>query len=456
MRKILVGLVVIAAMCVSGAATLFGDDFSGGTGNWVKMPTPAKLGYGVASGQLWVRDSSTNSDEMGMLKHDDIFTSFTYSATMGSFGGRFGGAGILFCQTGPLGGYYVILDTLQHLTLFRTSSTSSPTSENLCYYPFSYIRRSGDNSLKVNRRGTTITLSVNGKRAVSVSDNTFTDGNIGLVVRPATTAVFDNVLVTSDVDSGAVNTCFSDDFSSSALDGWYISDARLRVSSSGGTLHFSSGAGLAAVYTNGNYSQASMKAIVTRNSGTAGNPDGIAFASVQINGTSSWRTGYLAFVINANRSWGIINPDSSTYVMTGPNSNIHGTTDTLEVICNAGTYTFMCNGHTLKSNWDPGHIFDLNAAGFYVLADLDVNADDFVVASGNSPVCPTEVTHRDFMRHARSVAFSGPAAIYDLKGRQVAIYGAIRSHANLPQGSYVVVQRNHSGCLQASRVLLDR
>jgi hypothetical protein len=274
------------------------------------------------------------------------------------------------------------------------------------------------NTIGVCKNGSTLILLVNGKSVFSCTNTAFSSGKIGFFVGAGDTVRFDDVIVTDQVTAPAVVSCFSDDFAGTDHEGWYIDEAVGGLDVGGGSMDFSLPANFGwspRVYTTGDYSGASIRAIFRRTGGSLESIYGICFVERSISGGYIY-TRTFGLVVNGDQRWGIMNPDSTRFAMNVPTSVVHGTTDTLEISWNSGSYRMLANGTALDANFNPGRAFEFFAAGLYVDPDLNVSVDDFWVAKGSSPFCPATFTPRPYRGNV-AIRGGGRTVLFDVKGR---------------------------------------
>jgi hypothetical protein len=124
----------------------------------------------------------------------------------------------------------------------------------------------------VSKHDSTFTILSNGHFITTfhVSASKFINGgDIGLVLTPKAQATFDDVVMTKLYETGAPITCFSDDFSDGAIDGWYRGTLSGSAQEANGalTLTNSDVQSSSLIFVSGSFDHASLRVITSYKSG---------------------------------------------------------------------------------------------------------------------------------------------------------------------------------------------
>jgi hypothetical protein len=444
-------VLAVMYLCLTvGAATLFEDDFSSDD-NWVH--TPNSLERSLTNGTYVVENTGTGP---GVLRNDQTFDDFTYSVTFTNLGEQLRASGLLFCWDGAaFEGYMLTLSSAKMFYLQRWVASGNGSATELDTLGWhSFINTTG-NVLTVSKQGSTINLFCNGAFLMSVTDDTYSSGGIGLYVGPSDKIAFDHAKVTDAFREGVAQSRFCDDFTDSGLEGWRrftgagsvtVRDEALEVSGGdqgGGTI----------LLTDGSYRDVPVKVVVTRSGGDPDGFAGIILMDIDVLVGDQTAQSYDSYVFSTTARGGSWSryfaahrlSSSERFSFTPQNSShIHGTTDTLEV---TATYDFVINGDTMPNiDFDSG--LDFNTVGFIVDSGVVATFDDF--QAGQS--CPVPVA---FERQIRLLPQRGPSYIlggtgilYDPRGRRVGRYPRARDGASptrLAPGTYLVAPDSKRG-----------
>jgi hypothetical protein len=346
-----------------------------------------------------------------------------------------GGAGIMYCVNSTSGilGYTLQIGNSQYLFVFKdtTQIMSKPSGSVV----------PTTNVIKVSKSGNLFNVFCNGKYVQKFNDNKYTGGDIALMVPPKSTYKFDNVLMTDQFEVAVMPTCFADSFPTTDLPGWNLGliQGTATVGAGALVLNNTNATYSSIVYNDeGDYSHASMKAVVTSTAGTG--MYGVTFvADVQ----SAPRT--FAFVVSPDRRYSIAYPDSPSVSMRNPQSYIKGSLgkDTLEVIRYATRYAFIINGTDVGETISVPAAYSIEGAGLYVGKQTSATYNYFIVGgdSTGAKCLPSPVLSRRFSNNKSITPVFGKGSIvYDIMGRKIGTYDAISfSRAKLARGLYFVV-----------------
>jgi len=434
-------LCVAAAMSTAQGATIFSDDFSDSNAsklNWIELGQNMTVSY--TGGILTIKNDDANFT--GFMIHNFSGTkpsTFTLSAQMTITDPTSNGVGMMYClnSQSQLKGYSLQLGISQYVyvekydtgnptqIVQKSSSTVDPTT----------------NVIQVSKSGDLFAVSCNGTYVQKFNDNTFPSGDIALIVPPKTTAKFDNVLMTDVYLPPVMPTCFADSFPTTDLEGWNLGLQQGTITVGAGALvndntdtTFSS-----IIYNDvGDYSHASMRAVVTSTSGTG--MYGVTFVSDIQNGAKTF-----AFVVSPDRRYAIIYPDSPSVNTRNPQSYIKGSLgkDTLDVIRYATRYAFVINGTDVGENIPVPASYNIEGAGLYTGKKTSMTCNYFIVGgdSTGAKCLPSAVSNKrlSYQAAVRPVLAKG-CLIYDIMGRKVGVYdGVSLSAMRLGRGLYFIM-----------------
>jgi hypothetical protein len=446
-------VVVAMLICAAGSFAQF---------NWTipKNISGVSIDTATSGGVLHVVNKGTS---MGIMRatSDSASEQFTFSVRMNVLSQKRRNAGICFSMGTGLFGYYYAIDSIgqatnKRYTLFRFNSSSGANGATiLCFLPSSLIK-SGENLLKVAKNGSNISLCCNGYLIKTLTDDSCTGNNIGLVIPDSCTVNFRDFSFAYTCTPDPARSCFSDDFASGSIANWFTVDNSAGVMVSGQTGYMSmvrpSNQGLQLMpYVSGDFSKCGMKAIVSQ---PAGGEDQYGVCFLQITQTPQFGYTYksLSFFIN---SWGfadIKRPETDSITLSDPATpnalHTGATKDTLEVLYDSanGQYVFNGNGKLLRKINFPTN-FHPDAAGFQIGNNLTINCYYFAVAKNGNYACPVEQPMYNHLTIARTPwALPAQAIIFDPLGRQIIRYqigqGWERSAA---KGIYFAVPANAAG-----------
>jgi hypothetical protein len=345
----------------------------------------------------------------------------------------------MYCVNSTTGitGYTLQIGNSQYLYVYKFPSAGSaivnkPTSSMVAT----------TNVIKVSKSGNLFNTFCNGKYVQKFNDNTYSGGDIALVVPPKSTYKFDNVVMTDTFEVAVMPTCFADSFPTTDEQGWNTTNMMH------GTATFGAGAlvlnNTDATYSSivyndeGDYSHASMKAIVTSTSGTG--MYGVTFVAGVLTGVKTF-----AFVISPDRRYSIVYPDSPSVSLSNPQSFIKGSMgkDTLEVIRYATKYAFVINGTDVGVTIPVPAAFGIEGAGLYVGKQTSATYNYFIVGgdSTGSKCLPSSVlSRRNVYNKTVQPVFGKSCIVYDIMGRKIGAYDALSfTRAKLARGLYFVV-----------------
>jgi len=440
-KRIVSLLFVVASMCSAHGATIFSDNFSDSNTsklNWIMLGQNMTLSY--TGGAFTIKNN--DAAYTGFLIHNFSGTkpsTFTFSAQVTEVApATLGGSGIMYCvnSTSGITGYTLQIGNSQTLYVYKFPSAGSEIFKKSTS---SMVPTT--NVLKVSKSGNLFNTFCNGTYVQKFNENTYTGGDIALIVPPKSTYKFDNVVMTDQFEPALMPTCFADSFPTTDLPGWNIGLIQGTATVGAGALvldntdtTFSS-----IVYNDaGDYSHSSMKAVVTSTAGTG--MYGVTFVA---NVETSPKT--FAFVVSPDRRYSIAYPDSPSVSMRNPQSYIKGSLgkDTLEVVRYATRYAFIINGTDVGETISVPAAYSIEGAGLYVGKQTSATYNYFIVGgdSTGAKCLPSPVLSRRFSSNKTITPVFGKGSIvYDIMGRKIGAYDALSfSRAKLARGLYFVV-----------------
>jgi hypothetical protein len=443
-KQIVSLLFVMAAMGSAHGATIFSDDFSDSSASgklkWILLGQNTTVSY--TGGVLTVKNDDVTFTSFLIHNFSGAKpTTFTLSAQVTEVvPATFGGSGIMYCVNSTTGitGYSLQIGNSQSLYVYKFPSASGLPIFNK---PTSSMMPT-TNIIKVSKSGNLFNTFCNGIYVQKFNDNTYTGGDIALVVPSKSTYKFDNVVMTDQYEPPVMPTCFADSFPTTDEQGWNTTNMMH------GTATFGAGALVlnntdtmysSIIYNDaGDYSHSSMKAVVTSTAGTG--MYGVTFvADVQ----TAVKT--FAFVISPDRRYSIVYPDSPSVSMSNPLSFIKGSfgKDTLEVIRYATKYAFVINGNDVGVTISVPAAFNIEGAGLYVGRKTSATYNYFMVGgdSTGAKCLPSSVlSRRNVYNKIVQPVFGKGCIVYDIMGRKIGAYDELSfARAKLARGLYFVV-----------------
>jgi hypothetical protein len=459
MNRIRITAGLLTTLVLSGYAA-FNDDFSNeqvSNTNWTKNSDALTVQF--ASGACKIVNSDTGF--MGFARHafseNARPSTFTLSGKI-TLDNATMSAGFACCvaSSGMATGYYISIVENSLVAIHKMGSSGSSTVLGV---EKSTFLTSGANELKISRKDGVFNIFCNGRFTATFTDNDFSAGDIGLLVAPKTTAVFDDIVMTDTFDTASVPTCFADDFSNSALLGWdwFGTDyENASLHAENGVLHITTGA-LQNVYQVFDMPLTNfiMRVVVSHRGLSSQNFYGLFVCD---GGTST--ISVAGFGINGDSRYGVgvFRPEDP--IVPVPSTSIRGdryvsstgdTTyylDTLEVMKREGedAYLFIVNKDTLSRL--TGVDFAVAGAGIFCFDSIDVRFDDFLVANGTEAVCHVEIPVTLRTRHPAALDIvKSDLRFFDLSGR-VAAKNGMQLRSGAAPGLYI----GRSGAVRDCRV----
>ncbi|MBD3320030.1 MAG: hypothetical protein GF350_02940 [Chitinivibrionales bacterium] len=396
---------------------------------------------------------NNRSDTLGIIKFntDTRGAPFTYSADIATQNPAYLWLGLSFCMKSNLEGYYFTVDTSQTWMLFKYSHEGENLNSEIIYSsPHSFINMN-ENSLKVSKNGSEITLFANGRTLWSDTSSDFDSGSIGLVIHNNVTASISNIRWTDGAAAPTEVNCFAPDLVEDSLDGWYRGYARVFPSFIDSSIVLQSGDSLRSILmTNGEFDSSSIKATVSFSDGSTGGAYGVTFVDIVRTPDSTYYRNY-AFVLNPEGEYyGVVKPDSLRFdwSQTGYTSILGGKAEnTIVVSRDNDTYHFIVNGDSIvDANVEQD--FDIDAAGIIAIPDTTapryvvMNCSFFAVSPGDNFECPVHFPGGTRLDIVRAVSDGDKfGMVFDPLGRKIHRFAGrhVDIIKSLPAGTFIVV-----------------
>jgi len=442
-------VIVFCLFCTSviNGATIFSDDFSDTLAsklNWIALSQNTTISFQGGCATINNRDSNYTAF---MIHNFNVKPStFTFSAKFTITDPLVNGAGIMYClnSTGGVKGYTLQLGISQYLYVYKYDATSSVITNKS-----SSSVNSQTNVIKISKKQDLFNVFCNDKYVIKFNDNSFSSGDIAIIVPPKSIVKVDDVIVTDQFEEAQMPTCFVDSFNTTDLSGWNLGLIQGEATVGGGALvlnntdtTFSS-----IIYNDeGDYSKASMRAVVKGNQGTG--MYGLAFVYNSSNGIKTF-----AFVVNSERRYSIIHPDSSSVTPRNPQSYIKGSLgkDTLEVIRYSNRLAFIINGNDVGETIPYPANFRIDGAGIYVGKKTSATYNYFIVGGDSTGAkCVASSVNNNFiytkMPMKNTFKDIKDFTIYDLLGRKIGNYKTLSNKGvNFNKGLYIISYKDLTG-----------
>ncbi len=448
-RRIIALAGLISTFSVSAALAAFSDDFSNEASSNLAWPEKSE---GVTMQFKDQACSIVNGSEeyLGMVRHSfseaERSSTFTLSGKITLDDPATMGAGFAICLEagGKMGGYYIAIRENRQISITRMSSQGSGTM--LHSVAGTYLTM-GTNVLKVSKKDDRFNVFCNGHFTATFTDDGYSKGDIGLLVAPKTTAVFDDIVLSDTFEEGAPPSCFSDSFEDEDLLGWdRFGDQSAPVRIDKNSLRITTGSGQDVYqFVNIGLDRFVMRVVVSHRGGSTVNLYGLFLC-----GTAAEFVPLTGFGIDGSGRYAVFSPGESYTQEAGAGikgdpfvSSTGDTTyylDTLEVVRKEGAseYIFVANGDTLTRLAEID--FTVTGAGLFCLDSMDIAFDDFLISEGGGN-CTVAVSPQN----RRSYTFSENVdmRLFDCSGRLISGNGKIRAGRFVP-GLYL--QRRPGNC----------
>ena len=227
MHTVFIRLVFSLTACLTAsaaAAMLFSNDFQDSSTSNAQWAYPSAMTHTVVNGEVSLKNNDSAYLWFATHNMSAKAATFTLSATITITSSASNGAGIACCLDASNNGIALQVGTGQNLFVYEYNANV----QQLLVVVNSFVT-TGVNSIQISKRDSTFTVFCNGKFMTTffVSSAKFMGGgDIGMILPAKAQAKFDNVTMTDQYQSGSPITCFSDDFSDAAFDGWYTASSR--------------------------------------------------------------------------------------------------------------------------------------------------------------------------------------------------------------------------------------
>jgi hypothetical protein len=383
----LIGLLVVA----SPADTLFHDDFQDAATSKPKWSFPDSVTSVYGSGAVTLHNKDTTYTWF-VTKNLSPTPTFALSATITLTSLASNGVGIVCCKT-DTSGIVLQLGTSQRVHVYQYHRSVRKDLLDV----FNSFVSSTANVVTISKQGSTFNIFCNGNflGAASVSDPLYTaGGDIAMIIPAKASAIFDNVVMTSQYDSGSTITCFSDDFLDANVNGWFTYTINGTIQPQAGKLLVSNTDTLYSglLFVNGDFKRSSMKIITEFKQGKG--VYGCLFVYTNPSDVGNTYNTY-SFIVDSTQRYGVGVPDSAKIKMNTPKTFIHGATgdgkDTLEILRFNSSYKFKING-TVAEDALPLPARAPDGAGFYLGPKTSIYFDMFAVGGDSTGAsCPVRV-----------------------------------------------------------------
>ncbi len=427
-RNIFLGLLIVYLITANKVSAAFSDDFSDEAAsslNWISVSDSVRLTFTKGSCTVENKSGVYAGIVAHQLPQGEWKSTFTLSGKV-TLADNTMSAGLVCCLTvsGYGHGYYIAISGDKNLSV--TKITASGEGKVLFNSRNPYFT-TGANELKVSKKGDLFNIFCNGRFVGKFNDNTFSSGDIALLVSAKTTATFDDIVMIDSFEEGVPPTCFADDFDAGLKAEWsWFGDAGAKAYIDKNALRITT-ADKENIYMliDLPLKQFVMKAVVSQHGGKTQGLYGLFICGKAEEGATIPLAG---FGINGGRNFGVfstgqtITLNMSSSIKGAPYVSSTGDTtyykDTIEVIKREDVpqYLFVVNGDTLSRF--TGVNFSITGAGLFCLDNLDVVFDDFIVAEDTNAICRvSDVKNINPTIVKSASAHEIDMRIFDLSGR---------------------------------------
>jgi hypothetical protein len=446
---------ILGLIAGSEAAVLFSDDFQDAATSKAKWIFPDSVTATYGNGSVTLRNK--DSQYMWFVSHTmtSKISTFTLTAKITLSPSASSGVGIAYCKTDSTG-IILQMGNVQNLYVKKFTPSQQPVVFDVMN---SFISMT-TNVIVVSKKESVFNVFCNNNflGSFTVNDPLFSaGGDIGLVLLPKTSAVFEDIAMTDDFRTGFKRTCFSDDFSDADHVGWYTYTISGTYQSGGGKFAVANNdaqmSGL--LFVNGDFRQSSLKVITSFKSGK--NAYGCMFVyTVPTSAGNTYRT--FSFLVDSTQRYGVSNPDSQAIKMNVPKSYVHGATgggrDTLEVRRYNDKIAFLINNTVAESSLPVPTLLP-DGAGVYVGPQTSVSFEMFSVGGDSTGAfCPVLAAPQSPAKRFAPIirlSESCPAA-FDALGRINGRFGRGYLEASRTGASGVIFLRPSSGAATPAAV----
>jgi hypothetical protein len=421
--------IVLQFLFAGNAFSQFSDDFSDpstSNTNWVKSAENLVLEFNEENQYCHITNGDTTYVAFAYhsLAESEKSSTFTISGRI-TLDGQNMGAGFICCLsiTTMATGYYIALRDDRYVVVTAIDETGSGA---VIFTGSSAFVTSGTNILKISKKDSVFNVFCNNRFVGTFTDDSYSSGDIALLVGTETGAIFDDVVLNDTFEEGTFPTCFSDDFNDGNLVGWDhfgSTDATVEVEDEALHITTEAGQGVYQVF-NLPLQEFIMQATVSYKSGGTQSLYGLF-----ISGEGETSVPFAGFGISGGKYYGVFLSGVEYTLLS--HSAIKGApyissssgdttfyTDTLQVVKREGEaeYLFIVNADTITKFTNV--TFPVTGAGIFCSESLDVVFDDFIVAEGTELVCPIRkplTLHQPFNRVIPARAID--AYLFDCSGR---------------------------------------
>jgi len=443
-----------------GAATLFSDNYQDAAASNAQWAYPAAITHTIANGAVTLKNTDTTYLWFATHNMASKAPVFTLSATITITSPASNGVGIACCLDANNNGIGIQVGTGQSLFVYKYDSNV----QQLLGIVNSFITP-GVNTIKVSKRDSTFNVFCNGAFITTFSVSTakfLGGGDIGVLLPDKGQAVFDDVIMTDQYETGAPINCFSDNFTDANLNGWYVGVVMGLAQSTGGALALTNtdASNSSIPFVNGNFDRASYRVIASFKSGSG--PYGLAIVfPVQVSGGVAYKP--YSFVIDSARHYGFGHPDSASIKLSPVKTYIHASTgdgkDTLEVLRFSKKYKFRINGTVAEDSLPLRGSGSVVSAGLFVLPKTAVVFDDFVIGGDSAGAACSIITlsGKPYKAWTLATPFAGSDyMLFDLTGRLVKRLCPTSAGLRLPMahGMYILRKADNPSLRVKAQALL--
>jgi len=231
---------VFLTVAASFGAVLFEDSFTDQAAfnsKWANSLDNSMMTATVNGGSGVINNTSEYTGEFIHTFSAPKPSTFTISFVLKSVQGE--DAGVFFCRSSGFNGYY-LTSYNGKVSLYKYVNGTG----NTIYNQGSVDINASNNKFTVSKNsGGEIHLFVNDAFQGKVTDNTFSSGDVSLLISESTTATFGAFSMTDEFTEGGLRTSFSDNFNSGRSKYWNFlnSGSAPTISDAGGALNVTTG-----------------------------------------------------------------------------------------------------------------------------------------------------------------------------------------------------------------------
>jgi hypothetical protein len=439
-------------------ATIFSDDFSDTTKskiNWVTLASNFSMTF--SGGALTLKNSDATYTDFLIRTLTTKPSTFTLSVKFTITDPKVNGAGLICCLNTASGvkGYTVQLGTSQSQYLYASKNLGTSPSVPLWSKSSSFFQPV-TNTITISKNASTFNVFCNGNFVKTFNDAQFSSGDFAILVPPKFSIVIDDVVMTDQFLAGNPAVCYQDSFTITEPDGWNLGMLQGELTVGGGQIvlnntdtNYSS-----IIFTEGNFQNATMRAQVSYKSGQGSY--GLTF--IMTADTGKTHKTY-AFLIDAQRRYSFVHPDSANGLVGPPLSSIFGSlgTDTMEVRHLGSGFSLFTNGVQVGDTFpNVSSKYVIDGAGLFVSKKTNAACNYFKVGGDSTgPVCtPQSSVINHYVPIKTSIpGFGCSSIIYDIRGRKIGTWNRLTFNKMIA-GPYIIVTKSPAGAVvKAVRVM---